>query len=267
MTTTTVYSTSSSDRCEAKNKLTCRVHGVAGDFTEVPAAVEENIDRYRSLREQADDAKSALKTYAEDLGIKKFSDISYFTHGVAVTRFVDGKSVELTKDQIEGLEYLELEYGEAAQEQEEEQDYQRVAVLNFVDEQIKQEFPDASPRERTNLSYLVGLRFFGVENEYAGTYSGGNASSENPYQYISSDSGTASGATREELFAPLAVPENRAKLRKIDRGYFTALSGRIPTEKQLSDVAHQRSLRRVSAPRDYMLDESFELVSDLSSVG
>lgn len=262
MTSTSVYSTSSSDRCEAKNKLTCRVHGVAGDFAEVPAAVEESIDRYRSLREQAADAKASLKAYAEDLGIK-YADIGYVTHGVSTSVTVDGKPRELTADQIEGLKNLEQEYDEASVEQDDESDYQAKAALDYVNDAIKQEFPDASARERTNLSYLVGLRFFGVENENFGS-----SSDSEYFKYLGADESTRGyvGPTREELFAPLAVPQNRAKLRKIDRGYFTALSGRIPSDEQLSEVSHQRQLRRVSPTRDYMMDETFTLVSDLASI-
>lgn len=261
MTNSPVYSTSTSDRCDAKNKLTCRVHGVAGDFQNVPAIVEENIDRYRSLREHTDDNKAALVGYAKDLGIEKFSDIGYVTNGVVDTVKMDGKDVKLTAEQIDGLKNLEQEYDEAAVEEEDEQTYQQVAVMNFVRHQIAEAYPHKSEAEQFQLGWLVGGRFIGVEDNHPNDEEFGYRNLE--YSNVKQQQ---MGPTRAEMFAPLHDHEVRAKLTELDRGYFTALSGRIPTEAELGELAAMRNARLQGIVSDTEKDATFKLVSDLSAV-
>jgi hypothetical protein len=251
----TVYSTSSSDRCEAQNKLTCPHHGVAGDFTEVPKHVSDNVDRQRSLDEDYQDKRATYLEYAKELGIKPIN-IDRVIQGVHPTT--------ASEDQVDGLINVYNEYTEAAQAADEESEQRSREVSGFLDQRIKEVFPEATPKQREMVKVLVGLRFAGIESDL--NYEA-DPTTAGELEGFYRESAAQRGWNHGELFAIARGAMNKPRLRELDRSYFTALSGRIPSEADLDRVEHARRIRRSGPIRDKQASqEAWELGIRLSSI-
>lgn len=243
MSSSTVYSTASGARCRAQNPLTCREHGLAGGFTEVPQFVADNVDRLRSLREQSADAKVALYEFAGELGLP-VSRISYVTHGQSTTR--------LSQREVAILSELEEEAQEAAENEDEERDYQRAIAADYVREQVGDRFEAFQIQEQRALRQLAGGAFAGEEAEWG---------DPNSFEFLNHW-----GPAQAQMYSLLENPYVRRQLPEIDAGYFTALSGRIPTPEQLRELSRLRQVRNVRPPTAEEQIRTIELVTELSAI-
>jgi hypothetical protein len=223
-------------RCRAENPLTCRVHGITLDFTEVPDYIRPRFEKLVKLEQAKEDAQGDLYEYTLLSGLSP-TDVGFMSYhdpagNVPLRKFYHA--------------YMEAELRER-----EALDAQYEQTAELVYELLEESFPDKDADEIYALHKLSGLRFFGVEKEW------GEDADEGYQENFD--------LTTQQLFGQLSDPQVRDKLKRVDRAFFAALTGVIPDDEDLNSLAYERLIRYKGSPTPEDTDRAEELVTRLLS--